>query len=115
MRLRVQDIPTSINADELQALFEPFGEVLWVEIAYDEISRRPLGHAFIEIRSEADALAAIHAVNGRQMGDHTLTVTPADGGSQVDSGHKSDAQTRRYDSRRRGGRRGGKFQGGWGF
>jgi hypothetical protein len=50
MRLRVQDIPTSINADELQALFEPFGEVLWVEIAYDEISRRPLGHAFIEIR-----------------------------------------------------------------
>jgi cold-inducible RNA-binding protein len=115
MRLRVQNIPESLTVAELQAVFEPYGEVLWVEISVDEVSGDPRGFAFLEIRSQRDAEAAISAVNGRQIQDHTLVVSSADTGAEPGPGSKSDSQSRRHDSRRKGGRRGGKFQGGWGF
>jgi cold-inducible RNA-binding protein len=115
MRLRVQNIPPSMTDDDLRALFEPYGEVLWVELSVDEVSGQPRGFAFLEIRSRSDAEAAVAAVNGRQIQDHTLSVTPADTGAEPGPGSKSDSQSRRHDSRRKGGRRGGKFQGGWGF
>jgi RNA recognition motif-containing protein len=48
-----------------------------VKIVMDRDTGRPRGFAFVEMTSQADAQAAITAMNGREVGGRTLTVNEA--------------------------------------
>jgi RNA recognition motif-containing protein len=48
-----------------------------VKIVMDRDTGRPRGFAFVEMTSQADAQAAIQAMNGREVGGRALTVNEA--------------------------------------
>ena len=77
-RIYVGNLPFSVDADQLRSLCEEGGrQVQDVKIVTDRITGRPRGFAFVDMDSSEEAEAAITALNGRDMGGRTLTVSMA--------------------------------------
>lgn len=77
MRIFVGGLPYSANNDSLRSLFEASGTVTDVHIAQDRFSGESKGFAFVEMPNDAEARAAISALNGSMMGGRSLTVNEA--------------------------------------
>jgi RNA recognition motif-containing protein len=77
-RLYVGNLPFDTDQSQLRALFEE-GErnVTEVKIITDRDTGRNRGFAFVEMGSQAEAEAAIQAMNGREVGGRALTVNEA--------------------------------------
>ncbi len=67
------------NADQanLEALFKMFGTVEKAYIVTDRQSGLSKGFGFVEMSSDAEAKAAIEALNGKQCGEYTVIVSEA--------------------------------------
>jgi RNA recognition motif-containing protein len=77
-RLYVGNLPFDTNETQLRALFQEGGrQVSEVKIITDRDTGRPRGFAFVEMGSQADAEAAVSALNGREFGGRALTVNEA--------------------------------------
>ncbi len=77
-RLYVGNLPFDTNESQLRALFQEGGrQVSDVKIITDRDTGRPRGFAFVEMASQADAEAAVSALNGREFGGRALTVNEA--------------------------------------
>jgi cold-inducible RNA-binding protein len=77
-RLYVGNIPFQTTEAELRTLFEADGaQVSEVKIVLDRESGRSRGFAFVEMSTDAQALAAIEALHGRQFGGRALNVSEA--------------------------------------
>lgn len=77
-RLYVGNLPFDTDESQLRALFQEGGrQVSEVKIITDRDTGRPRGFAFVEMGSQADAEAAISALNGRELGGRALTVNEA--------------------------------------
>ncbi len=77
-RLYVGNLPFDVDEAQLRPLFQEGGrEVTEVKIITDRETGRPRGFAFVEMGSQADAQAAIAALNGRDLGGRALTVNEA--------------------------------------
>lgn len=77
-RVYVGNLPFSVDQEQLRTLFEEGGhEVLEVKIVTDRLTGRPRGFAFVDMASAEDAQAVITALNGRDVGGRTLTVSLA--------------------------------------
>ena len=77
-RLYVGNLPYSMTEEELRSLFEADGRsVADVHIPMDRETGRPRGFAFVEMKNDADAQAAIEAMDGAQAGGRTLRVNEA--------------------------------------
>lgn len=74
------------------ALNEAFGEdsrnVQRVSIITDRDTGRPRGFAFVEMGSQADARAAIEALDGRELDGRTLRVNEAEERGSRDRGSR---------------------------
>lgn len=87
-RLYVGNLPFEVDGDELRRLFEGDGRgVNEVSIVTDRDTGRPRGFAFVEMTSQADAQAAIGALNGYELAGRAIAV--------------NEARERSGDSRRR--------------
>lgn len=73
----VGNLAFSTTESELREVFSPYGQVAEVFIALDKFSGRSRGFAFVTMGSDAEAKAAIAAVNGRNVGGRDLTVNEA--------------------------------------
>jgi cold-inducible RNA-binding protein len=62
---------------DLRALFEPFGQVARVHIAMDRETGRSRGFAFVEMPNDAEAAAAMQALDGKDLGGRNLKVNEA--------------------------------------
>ena len=87
-KLYVGNLAFSTTESELRDLFTPYGNVAEVFIAMDKFSGRSRGFAFVTMGSDAEAKAAIAAVNGKNVGtgriDHTQCCAfSADEGADV--------------------------------
>ena len=71
----VGNLPFQTSADDLRAMFEPYGEVTRAQIATDRETGRSRGFGFVEMSSGGDE--AIAALNGQPIGGRTLTVNEA--------------------------------------
>ena len=71
----VGNLTFQTTADDLRALFEPFGEVSRAQVASDRETGRSRGFGFVEMTSGGDE--AIAALNGKQIEGRTLTVNEA--------------------------------------
>lgn len=83
-RIYVGNLPFSATEDELRELFAQHGEVESVKLVTDRDTGRPRGFGFVDM-AEADAGAAINALNGTDMGGRPLRVNEArerEGGSR---------------------------------
>ncbi len=88
-RLYVGNLSFNSTEDALAAAFgEDSRQVVSVSIVTDRDTGRSRGFAFVEMANEADANAAIQALNGTEMDGRTLRVNeaqerrPREGGSQ---------------------------------
>jgi cold-inducible RNA-binding protein len=77
-RLYVGNLPYSADEEQLKTLFSEGGrQVTEVRIVTDRDTGRPRGFAFVEMGTQADADAAVNALNGKDFGGRALTVNEA--------------------------------------
>jgi RNA recognition motif-containing protein len=105
-KLYVGNLSFSVTNADLEDLFAPFGEVRSAQVVEDRQTGRSRGFGFVEMTSDADALAAIDALHDQEHGGRRLTVNEAKpredrGGGGGGGGY-------------RGGGAGGGYQGGGG-
>ena len=61
----------------LDEMFKPHGSVVSAQVIMDRDSGRSKGFGFVEMGSEAEAQAAINALNGKEVNGRALTVNEA--------------------------------------
>jgi RNA recognition motif-containing protein len=76
-KLYVGNLTYNVNDSDLEALFTPFGTVESAQIIVDRYTNRSKGFGFVEMDTEAQAQAAIQALNGREHDGRNPTVNEA--------------------------------------
>ena len=89
----VSNLSISTSEQALRALFAAFGQVLSVNVVNDRDTEVPRGFAFIEMGSDAEAQAAIAALDGTIVDGRRVSVNQA-------RPKKSDASTIQQRMRR---------------
>jgi cold-inducible RNA-binding protein len=77
VKIYVGNINFKSSEDELRNVFSAHGDVEEVFIATDRETGRPRGFAFVTMRDDSQAKAAIAAVNGQDVGGRVLVVNEA--------------------------------------
>jgi RNA recognition motif-containing protein len=72
----VGNLPWSATEEDLTRIFSPYAEVISARVATDRDTGRSRGFGFVEV-PEAQAQAAIDALNGSDLGGRPLTVNEA--------------------------------------
>ncbi len=118
-KLYVGNLSYDVDSSGLQELFGAHGTVESAEVIADRDTGRSKGFGFVEMGSDAEAQAAIAALNGQQYGGRALTVNeakpkePRTGGGGGGGGGRGGFGGGRGGSGGGGGGRGG-FGGGGG-
>jgi RNA recognition motif-containing protein len=76
-KLYVGNLAYSVDSSALEQLFGQHGTVQSAEIIADRETGRSKGFGFVEFATEAEAQAAIAALNGQQHEGRALTVNEA--------------------------------------
>ena len=76
-KLYVGNLPYSVSDSDLQQMFEAHGTVQSAQVIMDRDTGRSKGFGFVEMGSDAEAQAAIAAMNGKMSGGRSLTVNEA--------------------------------------
>lgn len=76
-KIYVGGLPYSATEQQLSDLFAAHGAVASARIITDKFTGQSRGFGFVEMSSDAEAQAAITALNGSEMGGRTLTVNEA--------------------------------------
>jgi len=74
-QLYVENIAPATTENELKDLFSTYGNVAEVNIILDRTHQKPRGLGFVTMVTPEGAWAAIQALHGKQIGEHTLTVS----------------------------------------
>ncbi len=77
MNIFVGNLSFKTTEQELQREFEVFGEVNSVKVITDHETFKSRGFAFVEMPDRDQALAAIAAMNGKELAGQTLKVNEA--------------------------------------
>jgi cold-inducible RNA-binding protein len=62
---------------DLRALFEPFGEIVRIQVMTDRDTGRSRGFGFVEMADDDAASKAIAALNGKELDGRALNVNEA--------------------------------------
>ena len=76
-RIYVGGLPASTVDKDLEKLFAPLGTVISATVMTDRDTGHSKGFGFVEMETDAQADAAIHALNRTQWGGWELTVNEA--------------------------------------
>lgn len=77
MKIYVGNLPFSTNDEDLQALFEAYGEVSSARIIRDWETGRSRGFGFVEMDDHAGAEKAIETLHQSEMGGRSIVVNEA--------------------------------------
>ena len=77
MNIYVGNLPYSIDRDQLRDIFAASGEVAAARIVNDRDTGRSKGFGFVEMADDAQARAAIEALNGSDIGGRKAVVNEA--------------------------------------
>jgi cold-inducible RNA-binding protein len=75
--LFVGNMSFQTSEGELRELFAPFGQVTRIHMAMDRETGRARGFAFVEMPNDAEAAAAMTALDGKEVGGRNLKVNEA--------------------------------------
>lgn len=106
-KLYVGNLSYDVDSSSLEGLFKAHGTVESAEIIADRDTGRSKGFGFVEMSSEAEAQAAIAALNGQECGGRALTVNEAKPKENRSGGYGGGGRSS-------GGRSGGGNRGGFG-
>lgn len=73
----IGNLAIGTSQQSLRGLFEAFGKVLSVNVVKDRDTAAPRGFAFVEMSSDAEARAAISALNGTTIDGRRVNVNEA--------------------------------------
>ena len=76
-KLYVGNLSYNTTSSDLQAMFTPHGTVNSAEVIQDRDTGRSKGFGFVQMGSDAEAQAAIAALNGQEQDGRALTVNEA--------------------------------------
>ena len=76
-KLYVGNLPYSFRDEDLQQAFAAHGSVSSAKVMMERDTGRSKGFGFVEMGSDAEAQAAINAMNGQQFGGRGLVVNEA--------------------------------------
>jgi RNA recognition motif-containing protein len=76
-KLYVGNLGYSVADTDLQQMFAPHGTIESAQVIMDRDSGRSKGFGFVEMSSDAEAQAAITALNGQEHDGRALTVNEA--------------------------------------
>jgi RNA recognition motif-containing protein len=121
-KLYVGNLSYEVQDRDLQELFAQHGTVSSAKVVMDRDSGRSKGFGFVEMSTDAEAEAAISALNGQEVGGRALTVNEArpkedrggGGGGRGFGGGGYSGGGGGYGGGGRGGDRGGRGGGGGG-
>ena len=74
MKIYIGNLQYAMTEDELQQLFEEFGQVASSKIITDKYSGRSKGFGFVEMTDDSEAEKAIEQLNGREIKGRNITV-----------------------------------------
>lgn len=77
MKLYVGNLSYSTTQDTLFNEFSALGQVEEVAVINDRDTGRPRGFAFVTMKNDDEARAAIESINGREIDGRTVTVNEA--------------------------------------
>lgn len=76
-KLYVGNLSYNVGDTELAELFAPHGQVSSASVAMDRGTGQSRGFGFVEMSSDAEASAAIAALDGKDFGGRSLKVNEA--------------------------------------
>ena len=76
-RLYVGGLPYETTDEGLKELFSEAGTVDSAKVVTDKFSGRSRGFGFVEMSNDDEAMKAIESMNGKQVGERTITVNEA--------------------------------------
>ena len=76
-KLYVGNLSYQVDSSELEQLFGQYGQVVSAQIINDRDTGRSKGFGFVEMADDAEADAAVTALNGQQHNGRALTVNEA--------------------------------------
>ena len=76
-KLYVGNLSYDVDSSQLEQLFSAHGTVESAQVISDRDTGRSKGFGFVEMASDAEAQAAIAAMNGQEHGGRALTVNEA--------------------------------------
>ena len=76
-KLYVGNLPYSFRDDDLQQAFSQHGTVTSAKVMMERDTGRSKGFGFVEMGSDAEALAAVEGMNGQSLGGRSLVVNEA--------------------------------------
>jgi RNA recognition motif-containing protein len=77
MKIYVGNLSFNTTQDALQTAFAAHGDVDEVAVVTDRDTGRPRGFGFVTMSDDAQAKAAIEALNGQELDGRTLNVNEA--------------------------------------
>ena len=75
--LYVSNLSYGVDTQQLQEIFEAYGEIQSAKVIMDRDTGRSRGFGFVEMSSPAEAEAAIAGMHGKNVGGRDLTVNIA--------------------------------------
>ncbi len=76
-KLYVGNLPYSVRDSDLEQSFGQFGAVTSAKVMMERDTGRSKGFGFVEMGSDAEALAAVEGMNGAPLGGRSLVVNEA--------------------------------------
>jgi len=76
-KLYVGNLTYNVNESDLEAIFSPHGTVQSAQVIIDRDTNRSKGFGFVEMGSDAEAQAAVQALDGQEHDGRRLTVNEA--------------------------------------
>jgi hypothetical protein len=76
-KLYVGNLPYSVRDSDLEQSFGQFGSVTSAKVMMERDTGRSKGFGFVEMGSDAEALAAVEGMNGAPLGGRNLVVNEA--------------------------------------
>jgi cold-inducible RNA-binding protein len=98
MKLYVGNLSFETTENDLQDLFEQHGAVNEVNLMMDRMTGKSRGFAFVTMNDDAQAKAAMAAVNGKELNGRALNVNearPREERPRPQGGNRSFAGNRR--------------------
>src|SRR4029077_9423513 len=77
MKLYIGNLSFETTENDLQDLFEQHGTVNEVRLMMDRMTGKSRGFAFVTMNDDAQAKAAMSAINGHELNGRALTVNEA--------------------------------------
>ena len=74
MKIIILNLPRTINANELERVFKPYGEVLNCNIILDSLTGKSKGFGFAEMPNEVEAKKAIVKLHGSLLINNRIRV-----------------------------------------